>query len=290
MFSDKQEQKVDSNSTAIQAAGNVTVTNINVLPFNDVKVKELCLQFLRENFPALRDEAIKAAEENVKNFALQLELRISERSQNIVLEKFKDPDVQAAINDAVQATARKGKKANTNILVDLIAERVSLSSNEFIDIVLSEAILVTPKLTKEQISYLSFIHYMTHFSMRGLQHISLIEIYSKIVFNALDAGFNLSDSQKRHIQYAGTCSIATMMKVDIYTGWMKFYEYLGYTDINKFKEDIDVFCPITKLLLEQFEKDSSQGQVNLTSVGQAIAIANLATKNNQFTYSIWIKS
>lgn len=288
MLGDKQNQKLGSDSTAIQAGGDVSLTQNNGLSV--AEVKELCLLFLRDNFPALREEAIKAAEVNVQKFAASLESRIIEKSSGIVLEKFTDPDVQATINDAVQASARKGEKSNPSVLVDLIAERVSVSANDFKDIVLTEAVTVVPKITKTQIAYLSFIHYMTSVGIQGLQHISQLEPYSQAALAAVNSGFNLSDSQKRHTQYAGTCSIASMMNVNIYDGWMnQLYKYMGYTEIKKFKSDVALYSPSTKILLEAFDNDSKGGQVTLTSVGQAIAIANLSTTLGKMDYSIWLK-
>ena len=286
MLGKSQDQKVAENSTAIQATGNVTVNN----GLSVAEVKELCLLFLKDNFPALREEAIREAEGNVREFAQELEQKIVQNAQFITLEKFKDPDVQAAINDAVQSSARRGKKANTSVLVDLISERASVSSSDFKDIVLSEAVNVVPKLTREQISYLSFIHYMTHCGRNGLQHVSQLEPLSIMALNAVSAGFGLSDSQKRHIQFAGTCSIMSMMHIDIYDGWINsLFKSLGYTDKEKFKSDVAQFSPSTKKLLEEFDKDSKGGQVTLTSVGQAIAIANLSKSLGRLDYSIWIK-
>ncbi|MDE1251234.1 LPO_1073/Vpar_1526 family protein [Vibrio aestuarianus] len=288
MLGDKQQQEVDSNSTAIQAGGNVSVTQNYGMSVSEVR--ELCLLFLRDNFPALRDEAIKLAEENVQIFAAELERKIVDKSGDIVLEKFSDPDVQAAINDAVQASARKGQKANPSVLVDLIAERVSGVSNDFKDIVISEAVTVVPKITQSQIAYLSFVHYMTHVGVQGLSHVTQMEPFSRRVLAAVSAGFELSEPQKRHLEYAGSCSIATMMSIDIYDGWMnQLYKYMGYTDINVFKSDIAKFSPTTKLLLDTFDNGSKDGQVTLTSVGQAIAIANLTTTLGKLDYSIWLK-
>ncbi|WP_018983978.1 LPO_1073/Vpar_1526 family protein [Salinimonas chungwhensis] len=286
MLGKKQDQKVAENSSAIQAGGNVTVNN----GLSVAEVRELCLLFLRDNFPALREEAIREAEDNVREFAQELELKIVQNAQFITLEKFKDPDVQAAINDAVQSSARRGKKANTNVLVDLISERASVSSSDFKDIVVSEAVNVVPKLTQEQISYLSFIHFMTHCGRDGLRHVSQLEPVSLMALNAVSAGFGISDSQKRHIQFAGTCSIMSMMHIDIYDGWINsLFKGLGYTDKDKFKSDVAQFSPSTKRLLEEFDKDSKGGQVTLTSVGQAIAIANLSKSLGRLDYSIWIK-
>ena len=286
MLGKNQDQKVAENSSAIQAGGNVTVNN----GLSVAEVKELCLLFLRDNFPALREEAIREAEDNVREFAQELERKIVQNAHFITLEKFKDPDVQAAINDAVQSSARRGKKANTNVLVDLISERASVSSSDFKDIVISEAVNVVPKLTQEQISYLSFIHFMTHCGRNGLRHVSQLEPFSFMALNSVSAGFGLSDSQKRHIQFAGTCSIMSMMHIDIYDGWINsLFKDLGYTDKEKFKSDVAQFSPSTKRLLEEFDKDSKGGQVTLTSVGQAIAIANLSKSLGRLDYSIWIK-
>lgn len=117
-----------------------------------------------------------------------------------------------------------------------------------------------------------------------------LEHSSMMALNAVSAGFGLSDSQKRHIQFAGTCSIISMMHIDIYDGWINsLFKSLGYTDKEKFKADVAQFSPSTKRLLEEFDKDSKGGQVNLTSVGQAIAIANLSKSLGRLDYSIWIK-
>ena len=288
MIGDKQNQNVEAEGTAIQAGGDVTVTQNKGLSVDEVK--ELCLLFLRDNFPSLRDEAIRAAEANVQKFAASLEQKIVEKSGEIVFEKFTDPDVQAAINDAVQASARKGEKANPSVLVDLIAERASASANDFKDIVISEAVTVVPKITKPQIAYLSFIHYMTHVGVQGLQHLSHLEPYSQRALAAVSMGFNLSAAQISHIQYAGTCSIASIMSVDIYNGWMtQLYKYFGYTELEKFKTDLTKFSPSSKILLDTFDKEAKSGQVTLTSVGQAIAIANLSTTLGKLDYSIWLK-
>ena len=288
MPDNKQEQKVGSESTAIQAGGDITIIQNNGL--SAAEVKELCLQLLRENFPVLREEAIKAAEKNVRKFAASLESQIIERSEEIVFEKFADPDVQATINDAVKASARRGEKANPSVLVDLITERASSSTNDFKDIVISEAVTVVPKITKPQIAYLSFIHYMTNMNVQKLEHISKLEPYSVSALSVVSEGFNLSYSQKRHLEYAGTCSIAHMMSVDIYSGWMnQLYKYMGYTNLEEFKSDISAFSPASKILLDTFDKDSKEGEVRLTSVGQAIAIANLSTTIRKMDYSIWLK-
>lgn len=287
MIGDKQEQEVGSNSTAIQAKRDVVINQTNGLSVSEVK--ELCLLFLKDNFPALREEARKQAELNVKKFANDLESKIAAKIEEVSFEKFTDPDVQATINDAVQASARKGEKSNSSVLIDLISERVSNSSDDFQDVVISEAVSVVPKITDKQIAYLSFIHFMTRMSLSKINHVSQMEGLSSIVLKTVSSGFNLSDAQKRHLEYSSTCSILSMMSVNIYDGWMnQLYKHLGYTDLEKFKIDLETYSPSTKILLDTFDKESKEGQVTLTSVGMAIAIANLSKSIGTLDYSIWI--
>lgn len=288
MLGDKQEQEVGPEGTGIQAGRDVNITQNVGVSVEDVR--DICLLVFRENFPVLQAEAMKTAESNVRKFAASLESKIIKNSKQVVLEKFADPDVQAAINDAVKASARKGEKSNPSLLVDLIAERVSVSTDDYKDMVISEAITVVPRLTKQQIAYLSFIQYMTRMNIQLTDHISQLEPFSQIALSVVSAGFDLSESQKRHIEYAGACSILHMMSVNIYDGWMnKLYKRMGYTEIEKFKSDLATFSPSSKTLLDVFDKDSKGGEVALTSVGQAIAIANLSTKMGKIDYSIWLK-
>ena len=288
MMGDKQDQSVGAESTAIQVGGDLTVVQNQGLSLSDVE--QICLLIFEKNFPTLLEKAVEAAKNNVQEFAKALKAEIGKKSKKINLAQFADPDVQAAICDAVQANARKGEKANPAVLVDLITERVSFSKNDYKNIVISEAITVVPKLTKFQIGYLSFIHYMTNTIVERRSHVSGLERWSRIVLSVVSVGFDLSHSQKRHIEYAGACSIISMIGTDIYDDWMnQLYKYMGYTDVEKFKSDIATFSPSSKVLLDTFDKDNKDGQVTLTSVGQAIAIANLSRKLGQLDYSIWLK-
>jgi len=285
---EKQRQDVSDEGIAIQAAGDVTVNQTNGLSL--AEVKELCLLFLRDNFPILREEAIKIAESNVRKFAESLEEKIIEKSEKIIFEKFTDPDVQATINDAVQNNARKGKRAHPSTLVNLIIERASKGTNDFQDIVISEAVMIVPKITKEQMSYLSFIHYITNMTFK-IDHISKLEVYSKAVLPIVTSGFNLSESQKQHLQYLGVYTRSQIISENIYTIWMKYaYKALGYSNVQTFKNDLANYSPSSKILLDAFDKDiNGGGRMSLTSVGQVIAIAELSTVLGEMNYSIWLR-
>ena len=136
---------------------------------------------------------------------------------------------------------------------------------------------------------LSFIHYMTKMHVKDRKHISQLEQYSRTILSAVSESFDLSESQKKHIQYTGACSILSVvgLEIDVYDIWMNHhYKDMEYTDIEKFKSDLAGFSPSSKILLDVFDKDNKNNVVTLTSVGQAIAIANLSTIVGKMDYSI----
>lgn len=284
MLGDKQDQTVEGGSTAIQAGGDVHYHGLSLS-----EVKELCALFLRNNFPQLREEARQTAEQHVRDFAEQLESRLVNCAASIVLEKFREPDVQAAINDAVQASARKGAAANPILLSTLIAERVSKHSSAYKDIVISEAVNVIPKLTHPQISLLSFVHFIKSTTIVGLTSIAALEPYGKVALIFSSRGFNLSESQKHHIQYTGAYSINSVLGGDVYDALRtRSYSYFDVKDTPAFKSAISTQAPSFATLLNQFDKEQLFS-CNLTSVGQAIAIANISNYLGKLDYGIWLK-
>lgn len=284
MLVDKQDQTVEGGSTAIQAGGDVHYHGLSLL-----EVKELCALFLRNSFPQLREEARQTAEQHVRDFAEQLESRLVNDAASIVLEKFREPDVQAAINDAVQASARKGAAANPILLSTLIAERVSKHSSTYKDIVISEAVNVIPKLTQPQISLLSFVHFIKSTTINGIATVAALEPYGKVALIFSSGGFNLSESQKHHIQYTGACSINSILGGDIYDALRtNSYSYFDVKDTPAFKSAISTQAPSFATLLNQFDKEQLFS-CNLTSVGQAIAIANISNYLGKLDYGIWLK-
>lgn len=284
MLGDKQEQSADTGSTAIQAGRDVHYHGLSV-----TEVRELCALFLRNNFPELREEARRTAEEHVKSFANTLEQKLVNDAASIVLEKFREPDVQAAINDAVQASARKGAAANPVILSTLISERVAKSTNDYKDIVLSEAVQVVPRLTGHQVALISFVHFVRSIIIQGLPNVAVLEGYGQVALRFSSPGFGLTESQKQHIQYAGAASVNNLLGGDIYDAYAKqVYAYLGFMDGASFKTALAAQAPSFAKLLDQFSSDNLWA-VQLTSVGQAIAIANISNFLGKLDYTIWLK-
>lgn len=283
MLGDKQQQNTESGSTALQAGRDINIHGLSVS-----EVRELCVLFLRDNFPKLREEAKRTAEEHVRNFAAGLEARLVNDAASIALEKFREPDVQAAINDAVQASARRGDAANPNILATLISERVAQQTNNYKDMVLSEAVHVVPRLTSQQIALLSFVHFVRSMVYQNLPSVAALEQIGKVALTFSAPGFGLSESQKQHLQYAGAASVNNILGGDIFDFQRDAYKNFNINDGAAFKSALTTNAPAYLQLLEQFAADNLFA-INLTSVGQAIALANISNFIGKLDYSIWLK-
>jgi hypothetical protein len=196
MFGNGQEQKVGHQSTAIQATGNVTIG------MNAMEVIALCKLLMENNFPKLREEARKVAEEYIKEFTEGIGRKIVENQELIDFNKFSEPDVQASLNDALQAAARRGPLSNTETLQELIINRILIGNTDFTNRVISEAILVVPKLTPMQISALTLIEAITMIRFTS-DIIVNTESLSKSVFELASKCDGINYVEKLHIQYSG---------------------------------------------------------------------------------------
>lgn len=280
---DNQEQNADGGSTAIQAGRDVHYYGMSVSD-----VKDLCELILRDNFPKLRDEAIKKAEQHVRDFAIHLEQDLAKNIDSIVLEKFSDPDVQAMINDAVQASARKGDKCNPDLLSALIAGRVSGTESDFRHIVIAEAVKVVPNLTGGQIALLSILHFLNDMKIGGLSDVSELEEIGGYLKGLCIEAEAISFVQWQHMQYLGVCSINPFMTGKIWLKLYQDYSYLGYENSEVFRNAASLNAPSIFYAVEKFH-ELKLYQFTLTSVGRAVALASISrTGRWKVDYSKWL--
>ncbi|TWC57622.1 hypothetical protein FBY04_10592 [Pseudomonas sp. SJZ080] len=282
MLGPKQDQNVGSGAIAVQAARDVH------MGMSFTEVRELCQLLVENNFPALRAEAKAAAEERVRQFAAELEQRIIDASAQIDPNKFRDPDVQACLNDAVLAAARRGEAANTEVLCTLVTERVSAQASPFKDIVLSEAVQVVPKLTAQHISMLSLTFFIQSVVFSNIPHLTVLEGPAQQLKPLLERCGGLSYSQKQHVQYAGACSYINVTITDPYEVLRKAYHQFEHPNTESLKIQLGEEAP-TFLEMVELYRTNELWCITPTSVGQAIAISALSSKLPIFNFSTWLK-
>lgn len=279
------EQKVERSENVVQVGGNVAINNNYGLAVNEVK--ELTQIFMRDNFPALRAEAIAAAQENVDKFLRDFENKLAQRINQIDPNKFRDPDVQSSLNDAVLEAAKKGDRSNPELLAELVIERLNSTSNDYVSLVVSEAIKVVPRLTPEQIGFLTFALFMTSTKISPAKSLSDLLPIGNAVLLASQNSFGISESQKSHLAFVGCATVLQFISNSAYSIWKSNYDFLKEFSDDDLKKMIENEFPVLKTLATAFDA-TKLGQITLTSVGKVIAVANLSKHIPGLEYKNWL--
>lgn len=278
-------QNVSNGSTALQAQHDINITT--GLSAQDVRV---IFEILFENqFPKIQEIARHQAIINGNNFQAKVISDLHQNSERIIIEKFKDPDVQALLNDALMSASRKGDKAHPDLLSKLIVEKVSSGSSDLKDIVITEAINVIPKLTSRHINVICGVFIIKNLlisSHMGEVIYALTDFHKKFE-NKFGLDFNMSDTNLNHISYTGACNYNDFMGIDVYETYLNHYKNFNTANANEAKEKIKSIAPSIDRFLEKINIPRIGG-ITLTSVGIAIAITTLK-EIWSLDYSTWLQ-
>jgi len=230
------------------------------------------------------------AEANVRDFAQRMASELEREAAKVLVEKFTDPDVQAAMNDAVEACARRGSASSPDLLAKLLVQRMGAETTPFIDVVLSEAVTVVPKLTREQMAYLALVHTAKNLGLQTGRFVNLEEMANRAL-PVVSAGVGLSMAQREHLAYAGALSLSNLLVgQDTFEGTYQRYkgDHPAVTDVAHWKAELSRHAPAFKSLIEHWDASGIAG-CNLTSVGKAIAITLLSPAfDGLLNYEIWL--
>lgn len=280
----KMEQLTGENSDAYQAKRDINITNTGMDYRN---VKQLCIDLIHENFPKLQEEAMQQVNENVLALADELKKEMEKKKNVIDPIKLAQPDVQAAINEAVQGAAKKGKKSDLNLLASLVASRIDKGNTDLLDITIEEAIRITPKLTFEQINFLSVKHFVSSM-MFEIPNISFahLEAFSKPVLAAFSSNCSISVANIRYLAGVGVLDFNPMFGGDGYSILHQQYPSLS-TNIEEFKKQIKTQAPSLYQLVEIYNKEKFSAST-LNSFGEVVALTNLGRVFNNIDLKVWI--
>jgi len=278
------KQETGENSDAYQAKRDINITHQGMDYQN---VKQLCLDLIHDNFPKLQEEAMKQVNENVMAFAIELKAEIAKKQAVTEPEKLAQPDVQAVLNEAVQGAAKKGKKADLNLLASLVASRIDRDNSDLLDITIEEAIRLTPKLTREHINFLSVKHFVSSITIQMLNvEFGHLEQHAALVLAAFERNCVLSVPNIQYLAGVGVLDFNLMFGHDIYEIQFKGYPTLAENP-QEFKEKVKSQAPSLSKLLALYEKEKFSS-ANLNSFGQVVALTSLARIFGNIDLKIWI--
>jgi hypothetical protein len=193
----------ENNSTNLKVVGNIAV-GIN---YHDAK--EIALDVFKKNFLKLSEQAantaLQRAEELVKDFLNNL------YDKNIeIIEKLQNPAVQYSLFNVEREYAKSGDNELKQQLLYLLIERTLSKERTLKQIVLDEAIETLPKLSVEQLNFLSFVFITDNLTVKLFQNkfakdndFDINEIINKL---KKFCDFSTKDLRKHvvgHLQYLG---------------------------------------------------------------------------------------
>ncbi|PGW35152.1 LPO_1073/Vpar_1526 family protein [Bacillus thuringiensis] len=279
-----QNKKINAGDGSTNIQGQIVTVN-NGISYQDVK--EIAMDVFKNNFVELGKAAAKVATERAEELVIKYLYKLEEVSPQS-LSNTEDPDVQYAIYTAQMHHARLGNDKILKLLVDILVKRTVNEENDLMKIVLNESLTVLPKLTIKQIDALTCILLMVYLDdprETPLEFLSMsMQFFESIILQGNDF--------YRHLEYA-SCVTYKNRNID-----HNRFEYILRYKFRVYLKDNNTTI---EELLEKFPEAASISHswdisyINscfLTSVGIAIAQANLTRKTNverpDTDFSFWI--
>lgn len=185
------------------------------------EVIQICNLVLESQMPSFRQDALVIAREHTTEFANQINSILANVLDSKIIEKLKDPDIQYIMHQATIEVARKGLNFKSDLLKELIVSKIK-NDEEDEDLLIDQAVQITPKLSSSELKLLSLIYFFTC-GKCSLADIDLV-ICNNVINNQLINLSDLKDKEKlAYLYFRGATGIynkitdgsETIKKVDI---------------------------------------------------------------------------
>lgn len=153
MLNRDQQQQVGEGATAVQAGGNVLITQVG-LSYSEVR--DVALDVFRANFYQLAGPAMETAKARAQEITEEFLKKLQQENPD-GFGKGQDPDFQHALFTVQKEYARTGDRDLGDLLVDLLVDRSKQDQRDILQIVLNESLGTAPKLTDTQLAVLAVI-------------------------------------------------------------------------------------------------------------------------------------
>lgn len=203
MLNKDQQQQVGEGATAIQAAGNVFITQVGP---SYSEMRDVALDVFRANFYQLAGPAMETAKARAQEITDDF-LKKLQKENPSGFGKGQDPDFQHALFTVQKEYARTGDKDLGDLLVDLLVDRSKQDQRDILQIVLNESLGTAPKLTDAQLAVLAVIFLCRYTQNQGIgTHQQLGEYFDH---NLLPFASKLVKNSAcyQHLEFTGCGSI-----------------------------------------------------------------------------------
>lgn len=194
------EQESGKNSTNLQIGGNL---NIGI---SATEARQIALDIFKANSYEFSEKAAKKALERVEEITDEFIHKFYSQIPHLE-NKLEEPSVQSSIFTTQKEFAKSGNTDLKEQLLDLLIQRINSDERSLKQIVLDEAIILLPKLTKDQINLLTLIFSAIYFNHRDILNLEQFNDYINNKLVIFHPKIKTSYSFFTHLQYTGCCTI-----------------------------------------------------------------------------------
>ena len=149
----KQNANNNTNTTVIQVNGDY------YSGITESQAKEIALATVRNEFSILYGEAQNIFEKRVQEIVDESLLRIQHDSPES-FKRFNAPAIQLILNTVYKEYAKSGDSDLKQRLIDLLIARIKVSEHTFTQILIDDAIRITPKIRIQHLQFLTSLFFI----------------------------------------------------------------------------------------------------------------------------------
>jgi hypothetical protein len=203
------------------------------------------MQLFSENMVKLQNVAAKTACERAQELTSDFnhKLLLQEQKINRITKRLAEPDMQLAFFEAQKGYAKTGDKNKLDLLTDLLIDKGEEKKNSLKDHLINEAIEIIPKLTSQQIDFLSL------FALRYLRRKNILDLtsfkeYLNKVYLPFKSCIPISSSDLMYMQQLNCINLSDIPTQDVsfLSNFREHYKGLfatGFT-VREIKQELDV--------------------------------------------------
>lgn len=192
-----------NGNNSVQTKGLKAERDINIRNgVSYTEVERIVLNLFDANFPKLLKESYERATENINNVLALLKAKIEIAELKLDKLKLSTPDVHYVLNEAITIVGRKGENVDGDLLSELLVEKMMENKGEY-ELLLDEALSITPKLNKEYLDYLATIVMLYTFGINVTQNEEEYDLIFSGTFLEFPMTLTLSDSMLSYLVTLG---------------------------------------------------------------------------------------
>lgn len=186
-----------------------------------------------QNFPRLKEAAQEEARRRVEELRKEFDKAAAASTLSPEeLNRFSDPELQVALNTAVQASACKDDEGLRKSLADLLVKKLRTDVYSLTNTILSEAIATIGKLTVNQLRIISLSFSCTWMTLREKPSLNAFSAFLNKYVMPFLAG-TASNIDFAHIEYCG-CGTIGIGQTVLQDHWRRNFPWLF---VRSFGED-----------------------------------------------------